>query len=601
MPGVCGVVTVAGDPGPLLASMTAAMCHYDWHVVQTSVSAGFGVARVGGTRTMAGPEDGWVASASGRVAACDGELHALGAEAAEWEASPAGRVLGLVTSGGRAALNHVHGCFTAAIWDAGTGELVLANDRFGMRPLYWTVARGQLLFASEVTALLAHADVSRSLSTVGLAEFFSFGHFLGDTTLYESIHALPPAAWLTWNRSTGQVTVTRYDTPPVATPSRTTAGWLEAIEAHFTRSVATSCRGDALGLSLSGGLDARTILGVAPPDVPLTCVSLGVRGGIDHRAASRLADLARRPHHAHLLDGDFLGQFETLFRQTVRLTYGHYLDQGIVLSTLPAYRNLGVRTLLRGHAGELMHMRKAYAFSLDAEALALSSRPEVSDWLWTHLSGYMIGAVDEALWAGGRAVEFRDAARASLDRRLADVHEAGPPLQAVWRLFVEDRLRRETSVSMHLFRSFVEVRLPYLDPELVATLLAAPVELKLGDAIQTHILRTHMPSFLRVVNANTGAPMGASAFRLRLSNVGLRALSKLRVPGYQPYERLGLWLARDLQPLVRRTLLSDRFLSQGVFAPDRVRQLIDQHSSRKRNHTFLLMAMLVFALGHCER
>lgn len=601
MPGLCGVVAVVGEPRPLLANMAAAMCHYDWQVAQTAVSGGFGVARVGDTGREAGREDGWLASTVGRVAACDGEFHLLEAAAAQWDSSPAGRLLGLVAKDGMAALDHVHGCFTAAIWDAATGELVLANDRFGMRPLYWTLARGQLLFASEVTALLAHADVSRSLSTGGLAEFFSFGHFLGDTTFYESIHALPPAAWLTWSRSTGQVTVARYDTRPVSSPRRTTAEWLEEIESHFTRSVATSCRGDALGLSLSGGLDARTILGAAPPEAPLTCVSLGVRGGIDHRGASRLADLARRPHHPHLLDGDFLGRFETLFRQTVRLTYGHYLDQGIVLSTLPTYRELGVKTLLRGHAGELMHMRKAYAFSLDDEALRLSSSTALGDWLWAHLTGYMIGEVDETLWSGGLAANFREAARASLDRRLAAFDGAGPPLQAVWRLFVADRLRRETAVSMHLFRSFVEVRLPYLDPALVSTLLAAPVELKLGDAIQTHILRTHMPSFLRVVNANTGAPMGASALRARLSHVGLRALSKLRVPGYQPYERLGLWLARDLQPFVRHTLLSDRFLSQGVFAPDRVRGLVDQHTSRERNHTFLLMAMLVFALGHCER
>ena len=95
--------------------------------------------------------------------------------------------------------------------------------------------------------------------------------------------------------------------------------------------------------------------------------------------------------------------------------------------------------------------------------------------------------------------------------------------------------------------------------------------------------------------------MGASALRTRLSHFKLRAFSKLRVPGYQPYERLGLWFARELQPFVRRTLLSDGFLSQGVFEPSGVERVIEQHARRERNHTFLLAAMLVFALGHCER
>lgn len=601
MPGLCGVVTTTGDPRLPIERMAQAMCHYDWHVPQTAVSGALGVGRVAVKYDQVGPNDSWFAADDRCAVACDGEMHLVEEALVDWDASPAGRLLGLVEAHGMSSLTRVHGCFAAAIWNAGTRELVLTNDRFGTRPLYWTQVGGQFLFASEISALLVNGQVSETLSTRGLAEFFSFGHFLGNTTLYESINTLPAAAWLTWSADTGQVTIARYDAVPATERRLTTNEWLEEIESQFTRSVAQSCRGENLGLSLSGGLDARTILGVAPPEAPLTCVSLGVRGGIDHRGASRLAALAGRPHHPHFLDQDFIGRFEALFRDTVRLTYGHYLDQGIVLSTLPTYRELGVRTLLRGHAGELMHMRKAYAFSLDDEALTLSSTARVGEWLWAHLTEYMIGAVDDTLWASGRVRDFRDAARASLDQRLAEIDGEQPPLQAVWRLFLNERLRRETAVSLHLLRSFVEVRLPYVEPALVSTLLAAPVELKLGEAIQTHILSKRMPSFLKVVNANTGAPMGASALRTRLSHFKLRAFSKLRVPGYQPYERLGLWLARDLQPFVRRTLLSESFLSQGVFEPSGVKRVVDQHARRERNHTFLLVAMLVFAVGHCER
>src|SRR6476646_11882341 len=116
-----------------------------------------------------------------------------------------------------------------------------------------------------------------------------------------------------------------------------------------------------------------------------------------------------------MLAGDFLQQFEPLLDEVVRLTDGQYLDQGIVLTTLPAYRDLGITTLLRGHAGELLHMRKAYAFSLDAPALAAPDDRALEAWLWRHLSGYMVGEVNGPLFtssAGGPDVLER--ARAAL-------------------------------------------------------------------------------------------------------------------------------------------------------------------------------------------
>ena len=272
-----------------------------------------------------------------------------------------------------------------------------------------------------------------------------------------------------------------------------------------------------------------------------------------------------------------------------------------MLTTLPAYRELGITTLLRGHAGELLHMRKAYAFSLDAEALSARDQPALEGWLWRHLSGYMVGAVDGPLFAAkGGGAGLLEVARAALRARLAASRDVNPPIQRVWQLFVGERLRRETALSLQMFRSFAEVRVPYLDPALVSLLLALPPELKLDDTLQSHILKRHKPAFLRVVNANTGAPMGAGALKTRLASFQMKVYAKLGVEGYQPYERLGLWLTEDLKPLVRRLLLSDRFLARGVFLPDAVNRIISQHEARTHNHTFLIMAMLIFEIAQEE-
>jgi len=73
--------------------------------------------------------------------------------------------------------------------------------------------------------------------------------------------------------------------------------------------------------------------------------------------------------------------------------------------------------------------------------------------------------------------------------------------------------------------------------------------------------------------------------------------AKLGVRGYQPYERLGLWLRQQLRPLIERVILGDECLSRTLVRPDVVRRVVSQHMNEQANHTYLLMALLIFELG----
>jgi asparagine synthase (glutamine-hydrolysing) len=147
------------------------------------------------------------------------------------------------------------------------------------------------------------------------------------------------------------------------------------------------------------------------------------------------------------------------------------------------------------------------------------------------------------------------------------------------------------------FRSVMEPRLPYLDRLLVERLLALPVEWRMDDELQMHILKKRRPAFCDVENTNTGTTLGAGSLRRAYAKVKLRVFSKLGVPGYHPYERLGLWLRQELAPVVRRILLSEQCLGRGVFVPETVKRIVDRHQTRQRNHTYLIMAMMIFELG----
>lgn len=616
MPGLWGLIggpSPDGDDDSLFAAMGERLRHHDFYRSWAYHQAEPGL-RLGRMALPFGPaanrpatnEDGWM------LAAMDGEIYGLAEHRHRLEAAghrfrgddPAEVLLHGYEQEGRDFLRRLDGTFVAALWDGRRERMILACDRFGMRPLYFADRPDRLLFASEVKALLADRSLPRSIDPRGISQFFTFGQLLNENTLLESVSVLPAAGWLTYEPRAGRLSLDRYWRlePPGLDRSLRREAWLDRVDDAFGRAVERRVSGPMrLGLSLSGGLDSRTILAaVDTKRSPVTVVSLGMEGSIDVRAAERMAALKGCSFHRYQLDRSFLERFHEHLARMVHLTDGHYLCQCIVMPTLPLYRELGVEALLRGHAGELMHMEKAYSYSLDDEALAIRGEADLERWLFGHLRGFMLGAIDGPLFTPRLQDQVEGLARDALRDALAESGGVGPPSQRISHLFVTQRLRRETALSMVEFGSLVETRLPFLDNELIDLLFAAPTDWRRGEAIQQHILRRRMPAFLEIPNANTGVRVGAGPLRRSLGQLRLRALAKLGVPGHQPYERLGLWLRRDLRPLVEDLLLSDRCLDRGLFHPTTIRSVVGQHVDGRRNHTYLLLALMIFEQGQRE-
>lgn len=611
MPGICGLAWQSSgeDRSPLLAEMVRRLKHYSWYNEGRHLdgSAGIALARTSLGITNPGPQPALDEGGS-LCAVMEGELYdfdeqraALAAKGIRFTGSShADLLLHGYKHFGKEFFRGLNGMYVAAIWDARRQQLILTNDRFGMKPLYYTQLPGRLLIASEIKALLADPEVSRRSNARGIAQFFTFGQLLGEDTLLEAVRLLPAAGWLTYDVREDRLTLDRYwqleaSVNDHSRPSESLDRVADAFQRAVQRRV---CGARGLGISLSGGLDSRTILAaIDTQQIAVTTFSSGIEGCVDHRCAEEMARLAGCKHFSHMLDLQFLASFKDHMQHMVHLTDGHYLDQCIVLPTLPVYRELGIEVLLRGHAGELMHMDKAYNFSLDAEGLAIRDAAGLESWLSRHLRAYMLEAVEGNLFLAPQQDEINALALDSLRDCLKESAAIEPPLHRLWHLFMSQRSRRETAQSMVLFSSLMEIRLPFLDNDLIDALMAAPPELKVGETMEAHILRRHRPAFLNVVNANTGTRVGAGRLRREISKFRLKVLRKLGVRGYQHYEQLGLWLRREFRPLVQELLLSDRCLERGVFNPETVRTVVQQHWNRQRNHTYLLMAMMIFELG----
>ncbi|HET7442313.1 MAG TPA: asparagine synthase (glutamine-hydrolyzing) [Terriglobales bacterium] len=162
---------------------------------------------------------------------------------------------------GTACPKHFRGMFAFAIWDAGQQQLFLARDRLGIKPLYYAMTDGGMVFASEVRAILASGLISRRLNQVALAQYLSFGSIYEPETIIEGIAALAPGHCLLWKAS-GVDDLAYWELRPPARLESTEAKQVEQEVAELlNEAVSLRCVSDVpIGVFLSGGIDSSAIV-----------------------------------------------------------------------------------------------------------------------------------------------------------------------------------------------------------------------------------------------------------------------------------------------------------------------------------------------------
>ncbi len=118
-------------------------------------------------------------------------------------------VLRLYREYGIDALKQLRGMFALAIWDEERGELTLARDRIGIKPLYYTIQNGTLIFASEIKAILAHPAVSAELDPEALYHYLTLAAAPAPLTMFAGVKKLPAGFWMRVDGS-GKITYHRW-------------------------------------------------------------------------------------------------------------------------------------------------------------------------------------------------------------------------------------------------------------------------------------------------------------------------------------------------------------------------------------------------------
>jgi len=160
---------------------------------------------------------------------------------------------------GEACVERLRGMFAFAIWDAKRQRLVLARDRLGIKPLYYSFKDGELMFASEIKALLAMPELDSSIDYQAIDHYLRYFYIPGERTIFKKVRKLKPGCMLVWEQ--GQISIKQYwdlDYEPkwkengIATEEVLLEKLREAVKMRLVADV-------PVGAFLSGGIDSSVI------------------------------------------------------------------------------------------------------------------------------------------------------------------------------------------------------------------------------------------------------------------------------------------------------------------------------------------------------
>ena len=281
MCGIFGVVSLTGAPlkyPGCLAAMARSLAHRgpDGERIVGHDRARIGARRLAimdlttGDQPFQSPDDAvWMV--------CNGEIYnspALRREATGWGYPFRSRgdienIVPFYERFGPDAVTRLDGMFGLAVWDDRRARLVLARDRAGEKPLFWTRVDGELRFASEIQALLVFPDQPRRLDHEAAALYAALGYVPAPRTMVQGITKLPPAHLLVADRE--GVAVRPYWSPAAAAsaPSLLTDGGAERLRDTLLAAVERELMSDVpVGVFTSGGLDSSFLAGAASRVMP---------------------------------------------------------------------------------------------------------------------------------------------------------------------------------------------------------------------------------------------------------------------------------------------------------------------------------------------
>jgi asparagine synthase (glutamine-hydrolysing) len=492
-------------------------------------------------------------------------------------------ILHLYEQYGDEAVSKLNGIFAFALWDGRKNRLVLARDRYGAKPLYYTIQNDLLAFASEIKSILQVDGIRARLDYQALSAYFTFQNTYGETTLFDGIRLLKPGHMLVFEE--GSPVLKRYwDFDFHEGTDRGEKYYTEQLREILESGISRQLVADVpVGSYLSGGLDSGTITALASRSIPRL---MTFTGGFDIATATSIENFFDERQKAEMMSREFgtehyqmvihAGDLEWALPRViwhaedlrVGMSYPHYY--------LSQLAGKFVKVVLAGAGGD--EILAGYPWRYDLIDHSSPDQFESSLYqYWSRLvhdSDKSAFFTPETLDRIGAYTPFD-----SFREILGPTRTEDPLKRALYfdaKTFLHGILVIEDKLSM---AHSLESRVPFLDNDLVDFAMGIPSKYLVNR------------NWSEAVKTDTNLS-GKYILRRAMSGILPAAIIENRKQGFSAPDQS--WYMSQLLEYIRSIILSPRSLDRGYFRREYLEKIIDEHTSGRINHRLLIWSLLSF-------
>lgn len=608
MCGIAGFVNIKGEPASpvILSQMAETISHRgpdgEGHFADGAIGLAHRRLAIidltpAGRQPMATPDGRYIIAYNGEIynfQKLRSELEALGCHFRSRTDTEV--VLYACSLWGKGCIERFNGMFAFALWDNKSGELLLARDRYGIKPIYYGESNGVFAFASEVKAILAHPAFRAKMDKEALVEYFTFQNFFTDRTLFNGIRLFPAGHWATLEPGRAPV-FSRYWDYSFSEPEQPASEpeYIEELDRLFRQAVNRQLVSDvAVGAYLSGGMDSGSITAVAATQLPyiktFTCgfdlhSASGMELSFDERQKAELMSyLFKTEHYEMVLKA---GDMERIMPK-----FAWHLEEPRVGQSYPNYyaaqlAGKFVKVVLSGGGGDELFAGYPWRYYRAAVNYGFQDYIEKYYAYWQRLIDnrvlWRLFAPIKSEVANVWTIDiFRDVFQkhAHTMERPEDYINHSLCFEA--RTFLHSLLVVEDKLSM---AHSLETRLPFLDNDLVDFAMKVPVSLKLSCLDE--VVRTDENELAKYHQRTRDGKM---ILRKVMSRYVPQLIVEAEKQGFSAPD--ASWFKGESIEYVKRRLLARDARIYQFFDPEAIGALVQEHLDGKLNRRLFVWSLL---------